>query len=161
MKIWPSWLTTIRGLGFGGKNHFEFFYSGFTCKHNKRAGFSVALYPIIILTIHILYVYLEINEGKHSLEVKLSCDIVKKRKHERIHYLYFPRIFSLQYPKEMSNALQSYFFSFLLRINFSSFLNFFFSFLLVIFQLKSFKFRLNKSDSNSKKTKDLQPGNIS
>ena len=32
---------------------------------------------------------------------------------------------------------------------------------MVIFQLKSFNFRLNKSDSNSKKTKDLQPGNIS
>ena len=38
--------------------------------------------------------YLEINEGKHSLEVKLSCDIVKKENmKEFITYIfqgYFP-----------------------------------------------------------------------
>ena len=54
-----------------------------------------------------------------------------------------------------------YFFSFLLGNEFYLFIA---CACMVIFQLlKSFNFRLNKSDSNSKKTKDLQvqPGNIS
>ena len=57
---------------------------GSTKAASTTANTTTCIRNTLISTITIHMLYLEINEGKHSLEVKLSCDIVKKENINKI-----------------------------------------------------------------------------